>query len=345
MIEGIYTLANDIVYDQLVALLNSIEANAGREIPICVIPYNDNLNQVKAEIATRDNVTLFTDSAAIAYWDDFGSQVWKNYPRAQKTWREWGFPELYRHPMHRKLCALDGSFAKFIYFDADTLLMGPIDYIFEKLNQYDWVTNDFQYRSDLKYIFDGSPDLISKILPTEKIPSHIFCAGWFASKKHIFPPTTIANLQEKLKAGEADVMALGGPDQSLFNYMVLRSGISYYNFAYHQPELATGNHWESKFDVVDNILYDQGKRLTYLHYMSIGASTFTQLCAGNDVSVPYRDVFLHYRYLKSPEIRPQNFKRPGLFTQLQTSTIGFINQKISNLKLNYRNFKDRIGQG
>ncbi|MCX7596530.1 MAG: methionine synthase, partial [Fischerella sp.] len=30
---GIYTLANDPVYDQLVALLNSIERNVSAEIP------------------------------------------------------------------------------------------------------------------------------------------------------------------------------------------------------------------------------------------------------------------------------------------------------------------------
>jgi hypothetical protein len=342
MIDGIYTLANDVVYDQLVALLNSIEANAGRKIPVCIIPYNEQLDKVKAEIAVRDNVTLFADDASIKYWDNFASQVWKNYPRAQKTWRKWGFSELYRLPMHRKLCALDGAFDKFIYFDADTLLMGPIDYIYVKLNKYDWVTNDFQHKSELKYIFDGSPELIQQILPTEKLPSHIFCAGWFASKKQIFSQAVLTNLLDKLQSGEADVMALGGPDQSLFNYMVLKSGIAYYNFAYYDHEKATGNHWSSQFDVVDNVLYDKGKRLTYLHYMSIGSSAFTKLCASEDVDIPYRDVFLHYRYLKSLQEIPQSFLRPSLLGQLQNNTQNFWQQKVSNLKLNYRNFKDKI---
>ena len=43
MSEGIYILANDYVYDHLIALLNSIEANAAKEIPICIIPYDDNI--------------------------------------------------------------------------------------------------------------------------------------------------------------------------------------------------------------------------------------------------------------------------------------------------------------
>ncbi|MBD2193956.1 MULTISPECIES: Npun_R2821/Npun_R2822 family protein [Calothrix] len=344
MIDGIYTLANDVVYDQLVALLNSIEANAGKNIPICVIPYNEQLDKVKAEIATRENVTLFADYASINYWDNFATQVWKNYPRAQKTWREWGLAELYRLPMHRKLCALDGNFDKFIYFDADTLLMSPIDYIYVKLNQYDWVTNDFQYKSELKYIFDGAPDLIKQVLPAEKLPSHIFCAGWFAAKKQIFSADLLTTLLDKLQSGEADVMALGGPDQSLFNYMVLKSDIAYYNFAYDDYENTTGNHWISQFDVQDYVLYDKGRRLTYLHYMSIGASAFTKLCAGEDVDIPYRDVFLHYRYLKSPEQRPQKFIRPNMLIQMQNLTSSFIQQKINNIKLNYRNFKNKVIQ-
>ena len=56
---GIYTLANDVVYDQLVALLNSIEVNISPDIPVCVIPYDERLNQVKLEVNSRKNVTLF----------------------------------------------------------------------------------------------------------------------------------------------------------------------------------------------------------------------------------------------------------------------------------------------
>ncbi|MDZ8225320.1 Npun_R2821/Npun_R2822 family protein [Nostoc sp. ChiVER01] len=342
MTDGIYILANDVVYDQLVALLNSIEANAGRKIPICILPYNEQLDKVKAEIASRDNVSLFEDYDSIAYWDDFATQIWKNYPRAQKTWRGWGFPELYRLPMHRKLCAVDGPFDRFIYFDADTLLMGPVDYVYEKLDAYDWVVNDFQYKSDLKFVFDGLPEQMQQVFNLDNLQSKIFCAGWFATKKNIFSPAIRADFLDKLIAGEAEVMCCLGPDQSLFNYMVLKSGIPYYNFAFHDCKQSTGNHWSSRFDVVDNVLYDQGRQLTYLHYMSISSSNFTQLCAGEDINIPYRDVFLYYRYLKSPEQKPTSLKRQSPLLRLQKTSTSFFNQKINNIKLNYRNFKDRI---
>ncbi|MBW4647743.1 MAG: hypothetical protein KME06_03450 [Kastovskya adunca ATA6-11-RM4] len=59
--RGIYTLANDAVYDQLVALLNSIETNISPDEPIRIIPYNNKLDRIKQEIAPRNNVTLFND--------------------------------------------------------------------------------------------------------------------------------------------------------------------------------------------------------------------------------------------------------------------------------------------
>lgn len=50
MTKGIYTVANDVVFDQLVALLNSIEVNVGTDTPVCVIAYDDRTEKVQAEI-------------------------------------------------------------------------------------------------------------------------------------------------------------------------------------------------------------------------------------------------------------------------------------------------------
>ncbi|MBD2694636.1 Npun_R2821/Npun_R2822 family protein [Anabaena catenula] len=340
MVNGIYTLANDVVYDQLVALLNSIEANAGREIPVCVIPYDDRLDKVKAEIATRDNVTLFDDSASLARWEEVGTRIWKSHTRALKLWRERGLSDNFRIERHRKLCCLDGPFDKFIFFDGDTLLMKPLDDVYQKLDEYDWITNDFQYKSKLTYIFEWSEEKLKETFQRQNIRNDIFCSGWFASRKSIFDQATLDQLLDKLESGESDLLAWGDSDQTVINYLVLRSGISYYNYACHDQ--ATGCHWSSQFNVIDNILYDRGQPITYLHYMSISASEFTRLCSGEDVNIAYRDVFLHYRYLKSPEQRPQSFNRPSPFTQLQRNSAGFVQEKFNRLKLKYRNFKDKI---
>ncbi len=328
--NGIYILANDFVYHQLVALLNSIEANVGADVPICIIPYDDRLAQVRAEISCRPQVTLFENRDAIAKWEAFAIRAWQAHDRAQAVWKARALPATYRLAMHRKLCCFEGEFDRFIYFDADTLALGSVAEVFEKLAEFDWVANDYQYCSDRKYIFDVPQDQLEQIFTADQVTSQIFCAGWFASKKGVFSDAILADLLTALEAGEADVMALWGPDQSLMNYMVLRSGIAYYNFAFHGG--APGSHWSSHFDEIDHVLYDQGRQLTYLHYMSIASTKFNQLCAGIDVEIPYRNLFLHYRYLNAPAQRPTELVKPKESRSLHQ----FFRQKMGNLQHKFR---------
>jgi hypothetical protein len=81
--DGICTLANDQVYDQLIALLNSIEAIYGQSMPVCVYPYDDHTEQIAAEIARRPQVQLYDDQNSIQQWDEFVRRVWDTHPTAQ----------------------------------------------------------------------------------------------------------------------------------------------------------------------------------------------------------------------------------------------------------------------
>jgi len=333
MADGIYILANDVVFDHLVALLNSLEVNGAKDIPVCIIPYDDRMEKVRVEIAIRHNVTLFENTDSINFWEDFATQAWTSHRKAQKVWQAKGWQQVHCLGMHRKFCCFDGHFDKFVYFDCDTLLMGSLDYIYQKLDEFDWVANDFQYKSDLNYVFDLSSPKLAEIFNLCQLDSHIFCAGWFAAKKGILNRNNSNQLLENLISGEAEILSLRGTDQPLFNYLVARSGISFYNFAYHQPAGVTGNHWSSQFDVIDYVLYDKGRRLTYLHYMSISAAKINQLCAGEDVEIPYRNVFLHYRYLKSPEKCPK-LKSPSWLVRGYRNAKTFVRQK--NINFRYR---------
>ena len=58
MTDGIYTLANDVVCDQLIALLNSIEVNLGSDFPVCVIPYDDRLEKIMPVIEQRKKCSV-----------------------------------------------------------------------------------------------------------------------------------------------------------------------------------------------------------------------------------------------------------------------------------------------
>ncbi|MGG6267752.1 Npun_R2821/Npun_R2822 family protein [Leptolyngbya sp. AN03gr2] len=340
MTNGIYTFANDVVYDQLVALLNSIEANVDPAIPVCIIPYDDQLDRVRSEIEKRPNVTLFENAESIQYWENFATRAWGSHRKAQRIWKERGWSGTYRLERHRKLCCLDGEFDQFIYFDADTLALSSLDRIFERLNQFDWVTYDFQHRSDFNYIMDCSEPKLFDLFSPDYLASHLFCSGWFASKKGVLDRQQLNELLTKLESGESEVMAWRDSDQAVLNYLVLRSGLSYCNLAF-EPD-ATGCHWMSPFREENHLLYDQDQLVTYLHYMSVASSQFRQLCAGIDVELPYRDLFLHYRYLKSPHDRPTEFKVPDRISQARSMMTQFRKRKMNNLNHRLRKLKHQI---
>ncbi|NEO11870.1 MULTISPECIES: Npun_R2821/Npun_R2822 family protein [unclassified Moorena] len=309
MSTGIYTLANDVVYDQLVALLNSIEVNAGKETPVCVIAYNDQLDKVRQDIATRDNVILLDNPELFVRWEEFSYRVWKTHPSALQEWQAQGMKtKFYRVGENHRYCAFDpeSPFEKFIYLDADTLLMNSLDFVFKQLDESDFVVYDFQYK-DPAHIFNvGSPKLL-EVFDESQINSEIFCSGFYGAKRGLFPEEQREWLVSKLANGEAEVLYKRAPNQSVLNYMRMRSGLSIHNFAVSLPkDKRTGNSVTSPhFEVRDNLLYDHGNRLTYLHYIGIKSKVFNKLCAGENIDFPYRDIFLHYRYYHQPEKRPQ----------------------------------------
>ncbi|MFN6569654.1 Npun_R2821/Npun_R2822 family protein [Dendronalium sp. ChiSLP03b] len=315
MTNGIYTLANDYVYNQLVALLNSIEVNAGN-VPVCVIAYNDNVEKIRDEIATRKNVTLFDNPDIFARWEEFSYKVWQSHPSAIQAWQEQGIKKFYRVGENRRYCAFDAEsqFEKFIYLDADTLVLQPLEFVFQQLDKHDFVVYDFQYK-DPGHIYNLSSPKLLEIFSQERIDSEIFCSGFYASKRGIFPPEQREGLLSQLNNGESDVLYMSAPNQSVLNYMRMRANVSFYNFALNLPAneatgcCVTSPHFENQ----DYILYDKGNRLTYLHYIGLSSKLFNQVCDGENIDFPYRDIFLHYRYLHEPEKRPQFTTKPKAY--------------------------------
>ncbi|MEM1425696.1 MAG: hypothetical protein AAGF75_03980, partial [Cyanobacteria bacterium P01_H01_bin.130] len=62
----------------------------------------------------------------------------------------------------------------------------------------------------------------------------------------------------------------------------------------------TSDHFQER----DWQLYDGDTALIYFHYIGLSSKLFSRLCSGENVDFPYREIFLHYRYLKHPEERP-----------------------------------------
>ncbi|MCU0547891.1 MAG: sugar transferase [Leptolyngbya sp. Prado105] len=293
--NGICTLANDRVFDQLVALLNSIDANIGRATPVCIYPFDDQLDRIRAEIQNRPNVTLYNDEASMRQWDEFMQRI--DPEKLDQKKRLYG--------AHRRFCAFDAPFDRFIYMDADTLAMSSMRHIFEQLDDHDWVVYDFQFLDPSKIYNLASPKL-HEVFSAERIGKEIFCSGFYASKRGLFGAAQREELIAALQAGDREILYGGAGEQPVINYMVMKSGIKSCNLAHLLPYgestgcSVTSKHFEEK----DHVLYDRDRPLTYLHYIGIQPQRMERVCQGENVAFPYRDLFLYYRFLHQPEKRP-----------------------------------------
>ncbi|MBD2663963.1 hypothetical protein B6N60_05038 [Richelia sinica FACHB-800] len=329
--DGICTLANDKVYHQLIALLNSIDAIYGKEMPVCVYPYDDNTEKIAKEISLRPHVQLYNQEDSIRQWDEFVRHIWDIHPTAQVNWKKVGLDKYHRIGTHRRYCAFDGPFDRFVYMDADTLLMSPLDHVFSKLDEYDWVVYDFQYK-DLSHVYNQSASKLKKIFTKQQLHNEIFCSGFYGSKKGMFTPQQRELLLKYLSQGEAGILYHMAPDQTILNYMVMRLGISSYNFALQIAKedktgcCITSTHFQS----VDNILYDKSKRLTYIHYIGLSSQLFNQVCSGENIDFPYRDLFLYYRYLHEPDKFPKFTTKVHPYDCHSSSSFG--RKLLSNLR-------------
>lgn len=302
--NGICTLGNDIVFDQLVALLNSIDAHIGTEIPICIYPFDEQLERISIEISNRPNVFIYDDRESIRRWDEFMLEA---SPASMNRDR-------YRiYGGHRRFCAFDAPFDNFVYMDADTLLMNSLEPVFSKLDEYNCVVYDFQFLYPDKVYNVKSPKL-TQVFDEKQIESQIFCSGFYASKRGLFPEEKLEWLLSHLKNNESEILYPKG-DQSVLNYIFMRPGTGIYNFAHHLPDSQkTGCAVTSKhFEECEHVLYDKGNRLTYLHYIGVQPEVMQAVCAGGNFDFPYRDLFLHYRYLHEPENRPTFTTPPKVY--------------------------------
>jgi hypothetical protein len=305
--EGIYILANDVVYDQLIALINSIRVNSGQAYPICVIPYDGQIERVRALLATDIGlgIMLFDNQPLLETWETFATQIWQCHPTAYQTWAAKGITGVNRMGMHRRFCGFDGPFERFIYLDADTLVLGSLAPIFAQLETHDVVVYDFQYK-DPSHVFNVHSPKLYEVFPPERVNSEIFCAGMYAAKRGLFGVQQRQWLLEQLGQGDAEILYINGPDQTILNYMVMKTHTPCCNLARLLPPdqvtgcCVTSPHFEQR----DYQLFDRGNPLTYMHFIGMSSKVFTRLCQGENLTFPYRDVFLHYRYLKEPQQYP-----------------------------------------
>jgi hypothetical protein len=314
---GIYTLANDRIYDQLVALLNSIEINVSSDIPVCIIPFDNQLEKIQKEIDSRPNVTLFNDRNSIQRWEDFAKEVVAAHPKAIAT--QFSHPRWHEGRLHRKFVTFDGPFDKFVFFDGDSLAMKPVDDVFGKLDRYDFVFDDWEHTKPESTAALNIPLIDQSGLFTEAdIRAKLHCSSFFGSKRGLFDQETLLALKQQLIA-QGEVAWINGngwwDDAFLFNYMTLRCDRPLFNFTQSSnPKERTGNCANADPFVAVEVLYNREglKPIHRIHYMGYSAHAFSRLCQGEDAGIRYQETFLSYRFCKQLDQRPNHLKKPNL---------------------------------
>lgn len=329
--HGIYILASDAQYDQLMALIHSIEVNVSTQLPICIIPASDDIGRIQRAIAQNPRLRLFTDRASLARWEQFAQDIWCSLPvvnqLSQRYARHYDAPEQFR-----KFCAFEGPFEKFVFFDVASLAMQPLDDCWAKLEDYDFVLDDWEHAKPASLCaFDWT--ILSRAeqpgaLADLDLRDRLHGARFFASKRGLFGPAQLARLRHQLiDQGEVRwINALSWwSDDALFCYLTLRGDAQrpapLFNYSLSGELSQRTGHC-----ALGDGLVVSGQRLFCLaaapekpglkpiHRVDYGhcaSQDFALLCAGESVNLPFEHLFLHYRFLHQRVRRlPRRLGRP-----------------------------------
>ncbi|MGB3536321.1 MAG: Npun_R2821/Npun_R2822 family protein [Microcoleaceae cyanobacterium] len=273
MKRGIYIVANDRVMENAITLVNSIR-QYNSDIPIILIPFNDEYYQVAEQLGNLHQVEIFPD---LEFLDQFTQKIGNIFDR-----------DFLKLPNKmRKLAAWFGPLDEFLYIDTDIVVFEDMAVNLDQLKTVDFFCCDFHYSGEkLRNIF--APYVLEHQIFTETELEDVFNSGFWGSKKGVI---TLDQMYETLKEcaqhKEYFDFTEGVTDQPVLNYLVLKNMPKRNNLV-KTPEGAPGN-WggSSHFKEIDHVLYDNNKRLKYIHWAG------TPIKPGGS----YWNIWEYYRYL------------------------------------------------
>jgi len=273
MNRGIYIVANNKVIENAIALLNSIRCY-NQEVPIFLIPFNDDYDQILEILNKLHGVKLFPEMKFI---HQFTEKIADIFDR-----------DFLALPYKmRKLAVWFGPLDEFIYIDTDIIVFEDIAANLNKLSEVDFFCCDYHHVNEkLRNIF--SPLVKENQIFNNQELEDVFNSGFWASRKGIITEQQMYDiLRECSQHREYFDFTQNVTDQPILNYLVLKLINKRYNLV-KTTEREPGSWAGSQhFQEQDYILYDQGKRLKYLHWAGISIKS----------GCPYWKLWKHYRYL------------------------------------------------
>ncbi|MBT9311451.1 Npun_R2821/Npun_R2822 family protein [Leptothoe kymatousa] len=278
--RGVYIVANGKVAENAIALLASIRAH-DPDVPVYMIPFNDDYQNLFQKLNTLYQVQLFPD---LEFLEAFTQKISDIFPR----------DFLALPNKMRKLAAWFGPLDEFLYVDTDILFFEPIGNTLAYLDRADFICCDYHFKGrKLRDVF--SPSVIERGIFPADIVNSLFNSGLWGSKKGtITLEQMYARLGECAQNRDYFDFSGGTTDQPVMNYLVLNSIDQRLNITQVEPNEPGSWGGMKHFVPRDHVLYDGDTRLRYLHWAG------TPMRPGG----PYRDLWEYYRYLDEPEARP-----------------------------------------
>ena len=283
---GIYITANDRVIEQAIALLNSIRLHDS-DIPVVLIPYDDNYQAIAKILQERYGVQLYPD---LEFIDRLSNQLHQVF----------GENFFARPNQFRKQACWFGVFDKFIYIDTDIVVFEKLSNSLNYLNDYDFICCDYQHAGGIKNVFT-SQVIEDNVFSNPEIQD-IFNGGFWGSKKNLISEKILYDTFSECAAHpEYFDFSQKTSDQPIINYMVLKHIPRRFNIV-RRPGGAPGS-WagSNHFQIQGNQLIDPNvnQPLQYLHWAGIRI----------EPGCPYWNIWKYYRYLNEPLPDDNSFQK------------------------------------
>jgi hypothetical protein len=278
MKRGVYFLANDAILERVMAFLNSFRAY-NPTTPLCHIPFADDHSRV-AGLSERYGFATWQDEDVLRRCDVLS--------RAFHNGQTMGH--------YRKLAMWAGPFEEFVYIDSDTIVLDSIDFVFDYLDRYDFLTSHSNIARIRHWVWRDSI-FETGALSHDQI-EYAASTGFVASRAGLIDTEVVyRQLHAPLKL--APHMELLCREQPLLNYLIVTSDRPYSSlWAIAQatddwdiPQEQWAGH---DIGMVESgrLVPSQVKRVLLVHW----AGEWLRVQTEGGV-IPYHDLWAYYRAL------------------------------------------------
>lgn len=285
--EGIVCLANDGIVDGLIALCESLRANSPG-LPLTIIPFDASLTRTR-EVVERFGHRLLDDPSLEAM-DDLGRRYWPG--------------ESFRTHAMRKFCAFSGPYDRFLFLDADIVVLRPLDAYFELFRRDS--ADLLYFQTDISMVYVGP--LLDEMAARGSVG---FQTGVFMGRRGTVTTPMLEQAFvdcEPHRGGFVDIL-----EQTFLNYVVDTASLTKLDAHQALPGLVDG--WAGMrlkrkaggFVLADARTRESGRPVALIHW---GGYAIAPL-------MPYRSTFLTYRLAGAGRIERIRYRVLSLIASLR----------------------------